>query len=423
MAHVGWDVLKMSGRRRWLRKFNTCLGGPRPLWPVLALSLLLSLAWLCGGRRDWSRDRWVSLAPGRLLVYSAWAEPRGDVHEVRVVSLMAPRGALRGRLLCTLAYLNYSHVQVVAARTDPLNATALTGHRVSHTLEPGFVFCPGDPQLQADEVGLRLVDTSRVHWMPVGHAPPRAGLAAATIAGAPAPSDSSSRVVVCALARREAATEESRLGEFVAHYFALGASQFVFYNQTQSRRARKFFDTLGSVVSVEARYLSWTRRDAHALMAYECALRMRGRADVLVAVNTNEFLVPYSTAGAGTGNLASGTKDATDWSLADARGSVMQLSRKTFCRPAAGDSQEGPLLLSRLHRTEDVRPAGIVVASVDALLDGTVASHHSKQVHVHRYSDEDCPSGGIVVDRSAATAERRMLSSQAMIQWSALFDS
>ncbi|KAH6939323.1 hypothetical protein HPB50_016949 [Hyalomma asiaticum] len=294
MAHVGWALLKMPGKRRCLRKFYGCLGCRFPLLPLVALAVLVVLALLFAGRRDWSTDQWVSLAPNRLLVYSAWAEPRGDVHEVRVISLLAPRGALRGRLLCTLAYINYSHVQsrylartsgyahelrmrqtrlqVVAARVEPLNATVLTGHTRGHSLDPGFVFCPGDPQLQADEVGLRLVDTSRVHWLPVGHAPPTNtgtfsgsfpdGAPAAPTRTANVPT-SKFRAVVCALSIFDSTTEDLLLGEFVAHYTELGATDFVFYNLTKSRRARTFFGALNTVrhrVQRKAGYNSWSGR-------------------------------------------------------------------------------------------------------------------------------------------------------------------
>lgn len=428
MAHKGWALFKMPGKRRCLRKLNGCLGCRHPLLPLLVLALLGVLALLYRGRRDWSEDQWVSLAPKRLLVYSAWAEPRGDVHEVRVIALLAPRGALRGRLLCTLAYLNYSHVQVVAARVEPLNATVLTGHATGHSLEPGFVFCPGDPQLQADEVGLRLVDTSRVHWLPVGHAPstvadlPPAtnGVPAATVRAGNVPA-AKLRAVVCALSVFDAATEDLLLGEFVAHYTELGATHFIFYNRTQSRRARTFFGALTTVVSVE--YLPWTRHDARSLLAYDCALRMRGRADVLAAVDTDERLVPWRVLAQGAVSQESGGDDAADWRLSDVRGSLLRMSRKTFCGADGDVSQGAAMLLSRHRRLGDVQAAGVVVADLDALLAGTLASHHSKRVLVHRYSDEECPAGAVVVDMSAAVVVRRTLSSQAMILWRALFVS
>ncbi|XP_075536450.1 uncharacterized protein LOC142571757 [Dermacentor variabilis] len=438
MAHVGWALFKMPGKRRCLRKLNGCLGCRLPLFPLLVLSLLGALALLFAGRRDWSKDQWVSLAPKRLLVYSAWSEPRGDVHEVRVIALLASRGALRGRLLCTLAYLNYSHVQVVAARVDPLNATVLTGHPTGHSLEPGFVFCPGDPQLQADEVGLRLVDTSRVHWLPVGHAPstiaypspatnggkvrrliPRRSAPAAIVRADGVPA-AKFGAVVCALSVLDAATEDRLLGEFVAHYTELGATHFVFYNRTQSRRARTFFGALTTVVSVE--YLPWTRRDARSLLAYDCALRMRGRADVLAAVDTDERLVPWRALAEGAVSKESGGY-AADWRLSDVRGSLVRLSRKTFCGADGDVSQGAATLLSRGRRLGDIEPAGVVVADLNALLAGTLGTHHSRRLLVHRYSDAECPAGAVVVDKSAAEVERRTQSSQAMILWRALFVS
>ncbi|XP_049518322.1 uncharacterized protein LOC119442742 isoform X4 [Dermacentor silvarum] len=236
MAHVGWALFKMPGKRRCLRKLNGCLGCRHPLLPLLVLALLGVLALLYRGRRDWSEDQWVSLAPKRLLVYSAWAEPRGDVHEVRVIALLAPRGALRGRLLCTLAYLNYSHVQVV---------------------------------------------------------------------------------------------------------------------------------------SVE--YLPWTRHDARSLLAYDCALRMRGRADVLAAVDTDERLVPWRVLAQGAVSQESGGDDAADWRLSDVRGSLLRMSRKTFCGADGDVSQGAAMLLSRHRRLGDVQAAGVVVADLDALLAGTLA--------------------------------------------------
>lgn len=429
MAHVGWALFKMPGKRRCLRKLNGCLGCRFPV--LLALALLGAVALLFGGRRDWSNDQWTWLAPNRLLVYSAWAEPRGDVHEVRVISLLAPRGALRGRLLCTLAYLNYSHVQVVAARVEPLNATVLAGHTTGptngHSLEPGFVFCPGDPLLQADEVGLRLVDTSRVHWLPVGHAPTNSARPfpdAAPVANVRTARVQTSkfRAVVCALSVFDSATEDLLLGEFVAHYTELGATDFVFYNRTESRRAHTFFGALTTVISVA--YLPWTRHDARPLLTYDCALRMRGYADVLVAVGTDERLVPRRASAEADGGQESGgggSDDAGNWRLPDVRGSLLVMSRKTFCGADYSEHQGVAMLMPRRRRLGDIHSAGVVAAGLDALLTGTQGSHHSRRVLVHRYSDEECPTDGAVVDMSAAEVVRRTLSSQPMILWKALF--
>ncbi|KAH8040662.1 hypothetical protein HPB51_011977 [Rhipicephalus microplus] len=378
------------------------------------------------------------MAPNRMLVYSAWAEHRGEVNEVRVISLLAPRGALRGRLLCTLAYLNYSHVQVVAARVEPLNATVLAGHTTGptkdHSLEPGFVFCPGDPLLQADEVGLRLVDTSRVHWLPVGHAPTnsvrlfpdaesgsgRRAEAADHVRTARVQT-SKFRAVVCALSVFDLATEDLLLGELVAHYTELGATDFVFYNRTESRRARTFFGALTTVNSVV--YLPWTRHDARPLLAYDCALRMRGFADVLVAVGTDERLVPSRSSAKADWSQESGgsSNDAGSWRLPDVRGSLVIMSRKTFCGADYSEHQGVAMLMPRRRRLGDIHSAGVVAAGLDALLAGKQGSHHSRQVLLHRYSGEQCPAEGEVVDMSAAEAVRRTLSSQPMILWKTLF--
>ncbi|XP_049518321.1 uncharacterized protein LOC119442742 isoform X3 [Dermacentor silvarum] len=179
------------------------------------------------------------------------------------------------------------------------------------------------------------------------------------------------RAVVCALSVFDAATEDLLLGEFVAHYTELGATHFIFYNRTQSRRARTFFGALTTVVSVE--YLPWTRHDARSLLAYDCALRMRGRADVLAAVDTDERLVPWRVLAQGAVSQESGGDDAADWRLSDVRGSLLRMSRKTFCGADGDVSQGAAMLLSRHRRLGDVQAAGVVVADLDALLAGTLA--------------------------------------------------
>ncbi|EEC13042.1 hypothetical protein IscW_ISCW020679 [Ixodes scapularis] len=218
------DHLTCAGRLRWSRK--------RLLALVVALALL-ALLWhlwfFC--RRDWSKDTWVTLAPSRLHIYSAWAERRGPVHGVRVVAMLASGGALRGRLLCTLAYTNYSHVQVVAARTEPLWWTG-------NALDPGYVLCSGDPQLEADEVGLRLVDTVRVHWLPVTHAWKERSNGGN--------GDGDGSIAACVLSRT-GTVSDLKLAEFVAHYLLLGVEHFLFYNQTETRQARRFLDAVVAV--------------------------------------------------------------------------------------------------------------------------------------------------------------------------------
>lgn len=404
---IGSELFKLLGRRRIMRRHS---GRPLAsrLGLCLALPLFVALMWLYSGRRDWSRDRWVQLAPGRLHVYSAWSELRGDVNEVRVVSLLAPRGSLRGRLLCTLAYNNYSHLQVAAARIESLNDSASSsehrdGANGDFSLEPGFIFCPGDPQLQADEVGLRLVDTSRVHWLPVGQRARRW----------------SNNAVVCALARRGADVEDSSFAEFLAHYMDLGATHFVFYNHTESWRVRRFLGVFNTQVHfVNIQYLSWSRQSARALLAYDCALRMRGLASVLVVVDTDEFVVP-STSGAQESTGGTGH----EWTLAEARGSVMRLSRKVFCEPGSRQGAAQAHLLSRRDRHPDLEPAGVVVAGLDALLSGSALVHHSKLLTLHRYSSEKCPDETTVQDASAAVYEHKALSSAAVMRWRTLFDT
>lgn len=407
MVGIGSDLFKLLGRRRIMRRHS---GRPLAsrLGLCLALPLLVALMWLYSGRRDWSRDRWVQLAPGRLHVYSAWSELRGDVNEVRVVSLLAPRGSLRGRLLCTLAYNNYSHLQVAAARIESLNDSASSAEQRDgaigvSSLEPGFIFCPGDPQLQADEVGLRLVDTSRVHWLPVGQ-PARLW---------------SSKAVVCALARRGAEVEDSSFAEFLAHYMDLGASHFIFYNHTESWRVRKFLGVFNMQAPfINIQYLSWSRQRARALLAYDCALRMRGLASVLVAVDTDEFIVPSTS-----GDQGSTGGTGHEWTLAEARGSVMRLSRKVFCERGSRQEAAQAHLLSRKDRHPHLEHAGAVVAGVDALLSGSALAHHSKLLTLHRYSSEKCPDETTVQDASAAVYEHKALTSVAVMQWGALFDT
>ncbi|XP_049518320.1 uncharacterized protein LOC119442742 isoform X2 [Dermacentor silvarum] len=196
------------------------------------------------------------------------------------------------------------------------------------------------------------------------------GVPAATVRAGNVPA-TKLRAVVCALSVFDAATEDLLLGEFVAHYTELGATHFIFYNRTQSRRARTFFGALTTVVSVE--YLPWTRHDARSLLAYDCALRMRGRADVLAAVDTDERLVPWRVLAQGAVSQESGGDDAADWRLSDVRGSLLRMSRKTFCGADGDVSQGAAMLLSRHRRLGDVQAAGVVVADLDALLAGTLA--------------------------------------------------
>ncbi|KAL3201508.1 hypothetical protein MRX96_012549 [Rhipicephalus microplus] len=79
------------------------------------------------------------------------------------------------------------------------------------------------------------------------------------------------------------------------------------------------------------------------------------------------------------------------------------------------------MLMPRRRRLGDIHSAEVVAAGLDALLAGKQGSHHLRQVLVHRYSGEQCPAEGEVVDMSAAEAVRRTLSSQPMILWKALF--
>lgn len=230
---------------------------------------------------------------------------------------------------------------------------------------------------------------------------------------------------------------------------------------------------------INIQYLSWSRQRARALLAYDCALRMRGLASIVVAVHTDEFVVPSASAGhpgstGGTGH---------EWRLAEVRGSVMRLSRKVFCERGSRQESARAHLLSRKDRRPDLEHAGVVVAGVDALLSGSALAHHSKLLTLHRYakhpfslqpyslhaeevvlfsaefrplmcasslrrcissrlsrflqseinrfyslrfprySSEKCPDKTTVQDASAAVYEHKALSSAAVMQWGTLFDT
>lgn len=135
-------------------------------------------------------------------------------------------------------------------------------------------------------------------------------------------------------------------------------------------------------------YLPWTRHDARPLLAYDCALRMRGYADVLVAVGTDERLVPRRASAEADGGQESGgggSDDAGNWRLPDVRGSLLVMSRKTFCGADYSEHQGVAMLMPRRRRLGDTHSAGVVAAGLDALLTGTQGSHHSRRVLVHRY--------------------------------------
>lgn len=132
---------------------------------------------------------------------------------------------------------------------------------------------------------------------------------------------------------------------------------------------------------INIQYLSWSRQRARALLAYDCALRMRGLASVLVAVDTDEFIVPSTS-----GDQGSTGGTGHEWTLAEARGSVMRLSRKVFCERGSRREAAQAHLLSRKDRHPHLEHAGAVVAGVDALLSGSALAHHSKLLTLHRYA-------------------------------------
>lgn len=109
---------------------------------------------------------------------------------------------------------------------------------------------------------------------------------------------------------------------------------------------------------------------------------MRGLVDVIVVADTDEFVVPSAP-----GSHGSTAGVGHEWSLAEARGSVMLLSRKVFCEPRGREDAAQAHLLSRRERHPSLEHGGVVVAGVDALLSGSVVAHHSKQLTVHRYAE------------------------------------
>lgn len=216
--------------------------------------------------------------------------------------------------------------------------------------------CLGDPMLEADEVGLRLVDTTRVHWLPVVHN--RAQSSPLKDAGV---------VAACVMSSRWGTVDDVRLAEFVSHYLQLGVSHFVFYNQTETRRSRRFLSAASSTTSFSVNYLSWSLHIARDMLPYDCALRMRYRVEVLLVVEEDEFLIIGP--------------DYLSRPLSRASEEAIQLPRKNFCR----DSEGGyGMRLSRTRRRVTMGEPRLTVVGLETLLAGVIKPVQANIGVVHR---------------------------------------
>lgn len=291
---------------------------------------------------------------------------------------------LKGHLLCTLAYSNFSHVQVVTAVVEPVAADPDD----SSILEPTFLVCPGDPHLPADEVGLRLVETSKVHWLPVTTAP------------AAPPLKLKDPIVAACVLSRHGTIEDVRLAEFLAHYASLGVHTFVFYNQTSTKKVRRFLGS--SPVPLQVRYLAWQRKDARGILPHDCALRLRNRADVILAVDFNEFLI---------------VEDAKMPSiLEEALHAAVSFPRKFFC----GQKTSQYLQLVGTKRKQGGNTLQMVLADWDGLLRGKTSE--SNVAVIHRYEDQPCDANW-TEDRSATAARRQVANSALFRAWTDMYSS